>query len=201
MYTLQGTKENVIYTCRFCLATLLFISLFLTSGVKPAQAAGEDVQFVGARFIVGKGLLVMLKVSEVSELTQETSVNTGGFQYDLNCQVAETNSSGLILRCLASIPASSIGDEAVIKYGSSSFTTTLKEPRPWCYSVFDFGPDGWGLIGSHCQQHTAAVGDMIQFYNPDYPAVPFWDYRYDLNSARACNGHSPDFGDGYYFFC
>jgi hypothetical protein len=185
---------------RLGLVLLLALCFVMIAGAMPAFAAGADVQFLGARFIVGKGLLVMLKVAEGSE-AQSASVTVAGVQYELDCRAGEPTQGSVVLRCIAAVPPSSVGDEAIIRFGSASFTTTLKDPRPWCYTVFDFGPDGWGPIGAYCKAHTAGVGDFIKFFNPDYPAVPFWDYRYDLDSSRACNGHSPNFGDGYYFYC
>ena len=186
---------------RFILMLFMVLSFLMTTEVASALAASERVTFLGAKFIVGKGWLVTLKVSEGTDTDQPVSVIVNGDQYTLDCKTAESNGNSFILTCLAAVPRASVGAEATIWFGSDSFITTVKEGRPWCYSVFDFGPEGWGPIGTYCQVHTAAVGDLIKFFNPDYPAVPFWIYRYDLDSSHACNGHSPDFGDGYYFIC
>ena len=184
---------------RLGLAVLMICSLALTSATT-ALAAEKDVQLLGARFIVGKGLLVTLKIFDNADLGLAASVTIDGVQYDLDCRVAE-ESSFYILRCLATVATDLVGHEATIYYGAEVFTLTLKEPRPWCYTVFDFGAAGWGPIGTQCQVRIAGIGDMIRFHNPEYPAVPFWNYRYDLDSHKACNGHSSDFGDGYYFYC
>jgi hypothetical protein len=183
------------------LISLILICIYtLTAGVGSAAAAEGDIVLLGARFIVGKGVLVTFKIGGDVDATQAASLSVNGITYDLTCHVNEEKSSTL-LRCLAQLTRGSIGGEATIQFGTRSFQAVIKEPRPWCYSVFDFGAAGWGPIGTHCQVHTAGVGELIQFYNPEYAAVPFWIYRYDLDSRKACNGHSPDFGDGYYFVC
>jgi hypothetical protein len=190
-------------TKRFVFTIILVLSFLGGLGVSPAQAAEKDVQFLGAKFVVDKGLLVMFKVFDESQLDRIASVTVNGDVYALDCRVAEDGGTFFILRCVTRMSPDLMDSEATILYGDNSYTAILREPRPWCYPVFDFGPDEipWGAVGVYCQVRPAAVGDFIEFHNPNWPLTPFWIYRYDLDSDRACGGGSPNFGDGYYFFC
>jgi hypothetical protein len=187
---------------------LLVLTFVLATGATTSSPASEGVTLLDVRFIIGKGLLVMLKVSDDVDLDQAASLNVNGVTYPLDCKVAETVGHSSILRCIADVSQASIGGEATILFGSASFNTTIKDPRPWCYSIFDYGGTGpssglpWGPVGSNCQIHTARPGDTIQAFNPNYPTVPYWTYMFDLSDTGAqCGPSSPDFGEGYYYDC
>jgi hypothetical protein len=192
---------------RFSISMFLVLTFVLTTGVTAALAASENVNFLGARFIVGKGLLVTLKVSEDTDLTQAASLVVNGLQYNLECRVLETSGKFVVLGCVGGVSRASVGGEATIWFGPDSFTTTLKDPRPWCYSVFDYGGIGsppWGQVGTTCQIHTANAGDVIPFFNPNYPTVPLWTYIYGEDSSifdPSCGPAVPKLGNGYYFDC
>ena len=190
---------------RLFLTLFLICSFLLATGATSARAAAEDVQFLGATFIAGKGLLVTLRVSADTDLVQPAGVIVDGESYALVCQAKEEIQHFIILACLGELSKKTIDSTATIWFGADSFEAVIKEPRPrfWCYRVFDFGPDDipWGEVGEICQSVPAEVGDTINFHNPNYPLTPTWIYRYDLNSSKGCGGHSPDFGDGYYFYC
>jgi hypothetical protein len=53
-------------SARLVRVLLLALCFAMIAGVMPVFAAGADVQFLGARFIVCKGLLVRLKFTEGS---------------------------------------------------------------------------------------------------------------------------------------
>jgi hypothetical protein len=189
---------------RFSISMFLVLTFVLTTGATAAMAASENVNFLGARFIVGKGLLVTLKVSEDTDLTQAASLVVNGLQYNLECRVLETSGKFVVLGCVGEVSRASVGGEATIWFGPDSFTTTLKDPRPWCYSVFDYGTDSdpWGEIGTYCQVHTARVGEFIFVaMNPEF--LGYWGYLYQENAGDAvdCGTYQPELGNGYYYGC
>ena len=188
---------------RLSVSVLLVLTFALATGGTSAMAASENVYFLGARFIVGKGLLVTLKVSEDTDVTQSASLVVNGVEYALDCRVAETSGKFLTLRCVAGVSTDSVGGEATIWFGPDSFTTTLKDPRPWCYSVLDYTLEGpWHEIGTYCQLRAAGVGDAVALLlNPDFPV--YWTYIYEESAADAidCGPGQPELGNGYYYNC
>ena len=105
--------------------------------------------------------------------------------------------------CIAKVNRTSVGGEALIAFGPYTFSATLRDPRPWCYGVFDYDHAlAWGEIGSYCQVHTAMVGDTILFYNPEYVNSYYYVYGWDNTNFDAnCGPYPPNLGDGYYYDC
>lgn len=187
---------------RFALTLTLVFAFVLATGVTSASAEG-NVKLLGARFVIGKGLLVTFSVPEDVDLDQSAGVTVNGVTYPLVCRVSEISGKSVILACIANVSKKSVGGQATIWFGSASFSELLKDPRPWCYSVFDYGLNGkWDSIGQFCQVTTVGLGAIIVFFNPDYGTD--FDYIYGPDDSvynPNCGPDAPNFGDGFYYEC
>jgi len=195
-----------VSTRKVHLSLNVFVLLvFLLATTITAAAAASEIQFLGANFIVGKGLAVTFKVSSDFDLTQLASVNVNGIHYGLECTVKEENSTFKRVVCIAGVSTASVGGEALIAFGPYTFSATLKDPRPHCYGVYDWGLPPtfpWTQIGSYCQDNRAAVGDVIMFYNPVWEDMPNYIYGNDSSIFNpSCGPAVLEFGNGYYYDC
>lgn len=182
-------------------AVLFLAAFFLSLTVTPARAASE-VTFLGARYIVGKGLAITFKISADFDFSQLASVNVNGKPYDLACTSKGESQGYKTIVCIAKVSQRLASGEALISLGSYTFNARLVEPRPWCYSIFDYDLSfTWDEIGSHCQAHTAATGDLIYFYNPVYG--DYFDYIYGEYTIfdPFCGPLPPNLGSGFYYEC
>ena len=187
---------------RFGLTLMLILAFLLATGATTAKAAG-DVTFLGARFVPGKGLMVTLKLSEDADKDQAASAVVNGVTYTMDCRTIETIGKSTILRCSADLARPSGDVPITIWFGSASFATTLSEPRPWCYNVYDFPPsfDPWHFVGTTCQETTAQSGNIIEFANYEWWAVFDYQYWETGDQAENCGPAQPEFGSGFYYNC
>ncbi|MEX2143915.1 MAG: hypothetical protein WD740_04915 [Anaerolineales bacterium] len=186
----------------FNVSIALLVAAILLAGTASSARAANEVIFLGARFIAGKGLALTFKVSAEYDLTQLANVAISGELINLICTTKGENGGFKKVVCIANVSQRSMSGSALISFGAYSFSTKLNEARPWCYSVFDFDLYlDWSQIGSHCQAHTVGEGDVIPFYSPIYGDS--FDYIYGDYTIfdPLCGPNPPDLGKGFYYEC
>lgn len=183
----------------FSFSLLVTLALLLGTGV--TAFAAEQPIFLAATYMSGKGLVFTFALpGHYDASAADVSVSVNGVSYDTACHVNAADN----LACVAKVPKSNFGSLITGSIDGAAFSSTFQDAREHCYSVYDYGPAltiPWGRISTFCQLRSAYVGQIIDFYNPNYGA--YYEYRYDIDNSNAtCGfGGSGNLGSGFYYDC
>jgi hypothetical protein len=177
------------------LRATVFILFVLATFVGTAAAAPMKNNYptlISAEYIPSVGPVFIFSADEKltgKELRGFLEVS-GGSDYDLYC----TQREDLTIRCTTS---KKVQDVNVVLYlGEYVYWTYVPPAIQYCYSVWDYAPDGnWYDYGPHCQNKPAEYDDWIWFYNPDWDDV--YNYYFWWQEDSGCS--TGIVGNAYYY--